>query len=106
MRELAYQAVRARKTSPRVQPLWSNEPKKVAMFWFREYAACALLALLVAGLFVAVCGIGYLLKVTGSVGWRAVKATQLRTAVLKRTAMEYSSNKLICPGTEPGAVAD
>ena len=76
------------------------------MFWFREYAACALLALLAAGVFVALCGIGHLLKVTGSVGWRAVKAPQLRTASLKRTAMEYSSNKLVCTGTEPGAVAD
>ena len=61
------------------------------MFLFREYAVCLLLPLMLAGLVVTVCGMGYVLKVTGT---RCLHSLQA-----------YNGRKLICSST-PGAMAD
>jgi hypothetical protein len=61
------------------------------MFLFREYVVCLLVPLVLAGFVVAVCGIGYLLKITGILCLQSFQA--------------YNSRKVICSGT-PGAMSD
>jgi len=51
------------------------------MFLFREYAVCLFLALILAGLVVAVGGTGYLLKVTGTMAWQALQAHNARKVI-------------------------
>ena len=76
------------------------------MFLFREYAACVLMALILAGLLVAACAIGYLLKVTSISFLRTIQALPRQIATLKRAAMSYNGRKVICTGTEPSVMSD
>ena len=85
---------------------WASKSEKVVMFLFHEYLAFALLALLAAGLFVALCGTGYLLKVAGGMCRRTVQGWPYRTAILKSMVTRYRGRQVICTATEPGAVAD
>lgn len=62
------------------------------MFLFREYAACVQMALMLAGLLAALCGIGYLLKVSSTMCLQMLQA--------------YNGTKVISTGTEPSAMTD
>ena len=68
------------------------------MFLFREYAVCALLALMVTGGLVAVYGAACLLKLVIILCARTFQMRQSRSALLTREA--------ICTATESSAMAD
>lgn len=72
----------------------------------REYAACVLMALIVGAMFLVVCGIGYLLKVTAGVVVRAIQGIAYRAPTLKRSTISLSKSSVICIGVEPIVVAD
>lgn len=77
-----------------------------AMFIIREYAACVLMALMLAALLLVAGGMGYLLKVAGIMFLRTLRTVPYRTATVKRLAMRFSGRRAICTGAEPSAIAD
>jgi len=75
------------------------------MFIIREYAACALLALMLVALLLVACGMGYLLKVTGIMFLRTLQSGAYRRVRLRRVATRLSSRNVICAGAEPSVIA-
>ena len=78
---------------------------EVSVFIIREYAACALMALMLAALLLVACGMGYLLKVTGIMFLRTLQSVAHRKVSLKRVATRLSSRNVICAGAEPSVIA-
>jgi len=76
------------------------------MYIIRECAACVLVAVLMGIVVIVICGIGYLLKVTGAMVVRAIQAIAYRAPTLKRATMRLSNSSGICIGVEPIVVAD
>ena len=76
------------------------------MFMIREYAACVLMAIMLAALLLVAGGIGYLLKVTGIMFLRTLQAVPSHTVSLKRMATRFYSRKTNCTVPEPSAMAD
>jgi len=75
------------------------------MFIIREYAACALLALMLVALLLVACGMGYLLKVTGIMFLRTLQSGAYLRVSLRRVATRLSSGNVICAGAEPSVIA-
>lgn len=76
------------------------------MFIIREYGACVLVVLLLAALVLVVCGIGYLLKVIGTILVRVLQAVARRPSMRKVVAMSFRRRSLIRIGTEPNVIED
>jgi hypothetical protein len=76
------------------------------MYIIREYAACALMALLVGAVVLVTCGIGYLLKITVVMVVRAIQEIAYRAPTLKQATIRLSNSNVICIGVEPIVVAD
>jgi hypothetical protein len=76
------------------------------MFIIREYGACVIVVLLLAALVLVIYGIGYLLKVIGTVLVRVLQAVARRRSMRKLVAMSFRRRSLIRIGTEPNVIED
>jgi hypothetical protein len=76
------------------------------MFIIREYAVCVIIACLLAGLVLALWGVGYLLKAAGTRFARMLPGLANRMPALKLGAMKFTSKDVIDSGIESSVTAD
>jgi hypothetical protein len=76
------------------------------MFILREFAACALLALLLTALLLVACGIGYLLRAMGIMLMRMFQEVAFRKAPQERVAIGFSAGAGSRIVPEPSVMSD
>ena len=75
------------------------------MFIIREYGACVIVVLLLAALVLVIYGIGYLLKVIGTMLVRLLQAVARRPSMRKLVTIRFRLRSLSI-GTEANVIED
>jgi len=77
------------------------------MFILGEYAACVLVVFMLALLLLAACGIGYVLKATGTVLFvRARRGIAYAMPALNRVAMRLNNRNVAYTAAESSVIAN